>query len=314
MWIAGSTHAGEEEVLLTAHASLQTQVAGLLLLLVPRHPERFQSVADLVGRRGFRFERRSSANPVRPDSQVLLVDTVGELAALYAAADVAFVGGSLVPVGGHNLLEPAALGVPVITGPYQSSGKQIARLLLRQGAALASGGRGGTHRRAAGSIRRSGEARGARRRRTSRRRGEPRQRGALAGTHRAAVGRGAAALPEHGVQPLQALLGQGAGCLLQLEHIDHVVVAAARVIGLRLDPKAAGFHHLYRRAGAGLVARFGGIECGCVGLHRAPQCVDPRDIRQHSEIRIARIMLGLARHALDAFLGRPMQVYRLAYL
>jgi 3-deoxy-D-manno-octulosonic-acid transferase len=66
----------------------------------------------------------------------LLVDTVGELAALYASVDVAFVGGSLVPVGGHNLLEPAALGVPIITGPYQSNGKEIAQLLLRQGAAL----------------------------------------------------------------------------------------------------------------------------------------------------------------------------------
>jgi 3-deoxy-D-manno-octulosonic-acid transferase len=136
VWIAGSTHAGEEELVLTAHAGLQADVAGALLLLVPRHPERFQSVADLVSRRGFRFERRSSGNAVRPDSQVLLVDTVGELAALYASVDVAFVGGSLVPVGGHNLLEPAALGVPVITGPYQSNGKEIAQLLLRQGAAL----------------------------------------------------------------------------------------------------------------------------------------------------------------------------------
>jgi 3-deoxy-D-manno-octulosonic-acid transferase len=136
VWIAGSTHAGEEELVLTAHAGLQADVAGALLLLVPRHPQRFQSVADLVSRRGFRFERRSSGNAVRPDSQVLLVDTVGELAALYASVDVAFVGGSLVPVGGHNLLEPAALGVPIITGPYQSSGKEIAQLLLQQGAAL----------------------------------------------------------------------------------------------------------------------------------------------------------------------------------
>jgi 3-deoxy-D-manno-octulosonic-acid transferase len=67
---------------------------------------------------------------------VILVDTVGELAALYAAADVAFVGGSLVPVGGHNLLEPAALGVPVITGPHQSNGRDVAQLMLREGAAL----------------------------------------------------------------------------------------------------------------------------------------------------------------------------------
>jgi 3-deoxy-D-manno-octulosonic-acid transferase len=136
VWIAGSTHAGEEDPVLTAHAELRADVAGALLLLVPRHPERFQSVADLLSRRGVRFERRSSGNAVRPDCEVLLVDTVGELAALYASVDVAFVGGSLVPVGGHNLLEPAALGVPVITGPYQSSGKEIAQLLLQEGAAL----------------------------------------------------------------------------------------------------------------------------------------------------------------------------------
>ena len=136
VWIAGSTHAGEEEAVLTAHADLQGELAGALLLLVPRHPERFQPVADLLSRRGLRFERRSSADAVRPDTQVLLVDTVGELAALYASVDVAFVGGSLVPVGGHNLLEPAALGVPVITGPYQSNGKEIAQLLLQEGAAL----------------------------------------------------------------------------------------------------------------------------------------------------------------------------------
>ena len=136
VWIAGSTHEGEEDAAVTAHAGLQPDITGALLLLVPRHPERFQAVADLLGRRGVRHERRSSGNPVRPDTQVLLVDTVGELARLYAAVDVAFVGGSLVPVGGHNLLEPAALGLPVLTGPYQANGKEIARLLLEQGAAI----------------------------------------------------------------------------------------------------------------------------------------------------------------------------------
>jgi len=85
---------------------------------------------------GVRFERRSGAVAVKAATQVLLVDTVGELAALYGAADAAFVGGSLVPVGGHNLLEPAALGVPVITGPSWSNGAEIAQLLLREGAAL----------------------------------------------------------------------------------------------------------------------------------------------------------------------------------
>ena len=136
MWIAGSTHAGEEEKVLAAHEKVRAERADALLLLVPRHPDRFASVADLLTRRGLRFARRSSG--ILPDAatQVVLVDSVGELAALYASADVAFVGGSLVPIGGHNLLEPAALGVPVLTGPYHSNGKDIARLLLEQGAAL----------------------------------------------------------------------------------------------------------------------------------------------------------------------------------
>jgi 3-deoxy-D-manno-octulosonic-acid transferase len=136
VWIAGSTHAGEEELVLAAHAELQTAVASALLLLVPRHPERFESVAELLTRRNIRFERRSSGQSVHPDTQVVLVDTVGELAALYASVDVAFVGGSLVPVGGHNLLEPAALGIPVVTGLHQQNGRDIAELLVRAGAAL----------------------------------------------------------------------------------------------------------------------------------------------------------------------------------
>ncbi len=106
-----------------------------LLLLVPRHPDRFLAVAELLRRRQISFTRRSSGAAPDQNTQVLLVDTVGELAALYAAADVAFVGGSLVPIGGHNLLEPAALGVPVLTGPHYANGKDIAELLIQEGAA-----------------------------------------------------------------------------------------------------------------------------------------------------------------------------------
>jgi 3-deoxy-D-manno-octulosonic-acid transferase len=135
-WIAGSTHAGEEEQVLAAHAALLAERPGALLLLVPRHPERFEAVAELLRRRDVRFTRRSSGLAPDGATQVLLVDTVGELVALYASADVAFVGGSLVPIGGHNLLEPAALGLPVLTGPYYFNGRDIARLLLREGAAL----------------------------------------------------------------------------------------------------------------------------------------------------------------------------------
>jgi len=137
VWIAGSTHAGEEEQVLEAHARLLADRPNALLLLVPRHKDRFVAVAELLARRGVRFARRSSsAVPAADGSEVLLVDTVGELARLYASADVAFVGGSLVPIGGHNLLEPAALGLPVLTGPFQFNSREIATLLLRRGAAL----------------------------------------------------------------------------------------------------------------------------------------------------------------------------------
>jgi 3-deoxy-D-manno-octulosonic-acid transferase len=163
-WIAGSTHAGEEEQVLAAHETLRDGLPDALLLLVPRHPERFEGVADLLSRRQLRFSRRSSSSsdggsgggsgsgagrgsgggePVGVETggaaQVLLVDTVGELESLYASADVAFVGGSLVPIGGHNLLEPAALGLPVLTGPHYFNGKDIGRLMLNQGAALQVG-------------------------------------------------------------------------------------------------------------------------------------------------------------------------------
>jgi 3-deoxy-D-manno-octulosonic-acid transferase len=136
VWIAGSTHAGEEEQVLEAHAELRRAEPKALLLLVPRHPDRFDDVAAALSRRQLGFTRRSSGGMPDSATQVVLVDTVGELAALYAAADVAFVGGSLVPIGGHNLLEPAALGLPVLTGPFHSNSKDIARLLLSQGAAL----------------------------------------------------------------------------------------------------------------------------------------------------------------------------------
>jgi 3-deoxy-D-manno-octulosonic-acid transferase len=145
VWAAGSTHAGEEEQLLDAHALLQVDCPNALLLLAPRHKDRFGSVADLLARRGVKFARRSGmaleggaleGGALPLDTEVLLVDTIGELATLYASCDVVFVGGSLVPVGGHNLLEPAALGLPVLTGPSYFNGKDIARLLLAQGAAL----------------------------------------------------------------------------------------------------------------------------------------------------------------------------------
>jgi 3-deoxy-D-manno-octulosonic-acid transferase len=136
VWVAGSTHEGEEEQVLAAHDRARAEIPGALLLLAPRHPQRFDTVAALLARRGSTFVRRSAGRLVPAAVDVLLVDTVGELVSLYAAADLAFVGGSLVPVGGHNLLEPALLGLPVLTGPSDANGRDIAALLLGAGAAL----------------------------------------------------------------------------------------------------------------------------------------------------------------------------------
>jgi 3-deoxy-D-manno-octulosonic-acid transferase len=136
VWTAGSTHAGEEDLVIDAHTALERAVRGALLVLAPRHPQRFEAVAALLERRGLEFDRRRGRETVRSEAQVLLLDTLGELTAFYAASDMAFVGGSLVPVGGHNLLEPAALGVPVITGPYTQNSAEIARLLVEAGGAF----------------------------------------------------------------------------------------------------------------------------------------------------------------------------------
>jgi len=135
VWAAGSTHEGEDEQVLDAHARVCVQHANALLILAPRHPQRFAAVAALLERGAWRYVRRSAGVPVPSDVQVLLLDTVGELLAFYGAADLAFVGGSLVPVGGHNLLEPAALKLPVLTGPSDFNGPEIAGMLVESGAA-----------------------------------------------------------------------------------------------------------------------------------------------------------------------------------
>jgi len=133
-WIAASTHAGEDETVLAAHRQLLVSHPDALLILVPRHPERFNSVHDLCQQQGFETVRRSTAQPVSASTSVLLGDTMGELLFLYALADCAFVGGSLVPNGGHNLLEPAALAKPVLSGPHLFNFLEIAALLRNAGA------------------------------------------------------------------------------------------------------------------------------------------------------------------------------------
>jgi 3-deoxy-D-manno-octulosonic-acid transferase len=135
VWVAGSTHAGEEAQVLEAHGAIRRRFADALLILVPRHPERFGEVARLAGRLGLTVARRSLGESPAA-AAVYLGDTMGELLQLYATADVAFVGGSLVPVGGHNLIEPAALGRPVVTGPHLHNFVRIAELLDTAGALL----------------------------------------------------------------------------------------------------------------------------------------------------------------------------------
>jgi 3-deoxy-D-manno-octulosonic-acid transferase len=130
--VAGSTHAGEEEILLDSVKGVKDD--GILIALVPRHPERFDEVAGLLGDKEITFTRYTEIQKgTRVEGDVVLVDTMGVLDGFYALADVAFVGGSLVSVGGHNLLEPAMYGVPVLSGPHTHNFRDIAEGLIEAG-------------------------------------------------------------------------------------------------------------------------------------------------------------------------------------
>jgi len=136
VWIAASTRDDEEIPVLDAFATLRMRIPTLLLILVPRHPERFEAVARRCVQRGYRIERRSNRRDgASPDRDILLGDTMGELVLLYAAADVAFIGGSLKPLGGQNLLEALAVGTPVVFGPHMFNFSDISRLSLARAAA-----------------------------------------------------------------------------------------------------------------------------------------------------------------------------------
>lgn len=136
IWIAASTHDKEEELVLDAHREVLREIPDALLVLVPRHPERFGTVAQLLKKRKFSFVSRTGGAACSPGTEVYLGDTMGELPVFYAASDVAFVGGTLVPIGGHNLLEPGALGLPVITGPHLFNTQDIADLFTDSGASI----------------------------------------------------------------------------------------------------------------------------------------------------------------------------------
>lgn len=129
VWIAASTHEGEDAPLLAAHQQVLAQQPNALLILVPRHPQRFDAVAKLITDKGLSLARRSLEESIAATTQVYLGDTLGEMLLLYALADLAFVAGSLEPIGGHNLLEPAAVGVPVITGPHLQNFSEVADML-----------------------------------------------------------------------------------------------------------------------------------------------------------------------------------------
>ena len=133
-WIAASTHADEEAAIIGIHRQLRLRHPDLLLLWAPRHPERFRVVAEHARAAGWRVSTRSRATWPQADDAVFVIDTLGELLSFYACADVAFVGGSLQAIGGHNLLEPAAAGTPIVTGPHLHNFVEIAQRLEAVGA------------------------------------------------------------------------------------------------------------------------------------------------------------------------------------
>lgn len=131
VWIATSTHDGEETLLLEAHKMLLRTHPNLLLILVPRHPERFSVARELTQKAGLTFIQRSTSEIPSASTQVVIGDTMGELMLLYGIADLAFVGGSLVERGGHNPLEAAAHAIPVLMGPHTINFKDICAKLAQ---------------------------------------------------------------------------------------------------------------------------------------------------------------------------------------
>jgi 3-deoxy-D-manno-octulosonic-acid transferase len=131
--VAASTREGEEELVLDALAAAPPE---LLTVIVPRHVQRFDAVAGLLTRRGLRIQRRSDDRPIRADTQIVLGDSMGELFAYYGACDIAFIGGSLLPLGGQNLLEACAVGKPVLIGPHTFNFAEATRLAVEAGAAV----------------------------------------------------------------------------------------------------------------------------------------------------------------------------------
>jgi 3-deoxy-D-manno-octulosonic-acid transferase len=136
LWIAASTTHGEEEQVLAAFAELRTRFPRLTLLLAPRHPERFKEVAQLVESLGLRLARRTEMPGLEINRPVLLLDSIGELASTFEFASVVFMGGTLVPRGGHNILEPAIFSKPIVFGPHMENFREIGDLFIEERAAI----------------------------------------------------------------------------------------------------------------------------------------------------------------------------------
>ncbi len=135
VFLAASTREGEEALLLDAFLA-QDCLAGTLLVIVPRHPQRFDEIAEMLAQRGLRYRRRSENRDVSPEIQVVLGDSMGEMFAYYAASDLAYIGGSLLPFGGQNLIEACSVGTPVLIGPHTYNFADATRLAVAAGAAV----------------------------------------------------------------------------------------------------------------------------------------------------------------------------------
>ncbi len=136
VWLVASTHDKEEQIFFDMYSQLKKKIPGLLLLMVPRHPERFEQVRQLAEKIPLKTCMRSTKRPCTLETDVYIADTMGELKMLYGVADICFVGGSMVPVGGHNILEPAAMSAPIMFGPYMLNFKEIAQNVLDLKAAI----------------------------------------------------------------------------------------------------------------------------------------------------------------------------------
>ncbi len=136
VWIAASTHEGEEKIILTALGDILKSIPESLLVIAPRHPHRFERIVELCEKNGYETVLYSNSSQYSSDTQIFILDTLGRLPTYYGASDIAFVGGSLVPNGGHNMLEPACLGVPVITGSHLFNFREISTLLTEADALI----------------------------------------------------------------------------------------------------------------------------------------------------------------------------------